>query len=146
MKFRLLQQASGLSINNITMLKIPKKHLEIFYLTLKGTEGELTLSEGRIRDNFMKPLGEAYETFVKERTAIYEEFCDKDKDGKPDIADGNYHFSKKVTAKVNKELTTLFDEEVELKETKGLKEIVERTQYKPKVGEAEVIDEILAKL
>lgn len=127
-------------------MQVEKKHLEIFFQALKGTEGVLSLKESRIRDAFMKPLGEATETFYKERTAIYEQFCDKTEDGKPDITDNKYHFKQEVLEEVNKELLTLANETVDLNPHPEIKEIMEKTTYSPKYGETEVIDEILSKL
>lgn len=127
-------------------MNLLKSQLEVFYHTVKGTEGVLNLAEGRIRDSFMKPLTEALKTFEEDRKVIYEKFCTKKEDGTPDVDDGNYHFDPKEIPEVNKELQTLLDEEVELSTPTGLKEILEKTEYKPKVGESEVIDAILAKI
>lgn len=125
-------------------MQIPKRYLETFYQTLKGTEGVLGLADSRVRDAFMKPLTEATQTFEAERKAIYERFCTKNEDGTPDTQDGNYHFEPTDLADVNAELQTLLGEEVELTPPTKLKELLEQSTYKPKVGEAEQIDAITA--
>lgn len=130
-------------------MKLHKGQLELTFTVLKDTN--LSLQDSRIRDAFLKPLGEAVDTFYKERTAIYEKFCDKKEDGTPDIDDGKYHFKKEVTEEADKELKTLITEEVEIEEKWGvtktkLKELMEKTNYSPKVGEVEVIDSILVTL
>lgn len=123
-------------------MQIKKKYIEVIYLVLKGTEGILSLAESRVRDNFLKSLG--YETFVGERNKIYEHYCDKKEDGSPDVDDGSYHFQKQDLEVLNKELLTLLDEEVKVEAPESLKEIIEKTNYRPKTGEVEFIDEILA--
>lgn len=125
-------------------MKLQKKYLEVFYKTVVGTEGVLTLAEGRVRDSFMKPLTEVTKQLEEDRKKIYETYCEKDKTGNPDITDDQYHFKTKDVPKVNKELIALYDEEVELPDEKRMKDIIERTQYKPKVGETEQIDFILS--
>ena len=132
-------------------MKVKKQHLEIFFLTLRGTDGVLSLADARIRDAFMKPLGEAVDTMVADRTKIYEKFCDKDEDGKPDTAEGMYHFSPDIRAEADAELKTLMNEEADVEIKWGvtpakIKEIMEKSDYKPKYGEAEVIDEIIKAL
>ncbi len=130
-------------------MKLHKGQLELTYTVLKETK--LNLQDSRIRDAFLKPLGEAVDTFYKERKEIYEKFCDKKEDGTPDTDDGQYHFNKEVTKEADEELKTLVGEEVEVEEKWGvtkakLKELMEKTEYSPKVGETEVIDSILSQL
>lgn len=127
-------------------MQIKKSSLEVLFLTLKGTEGILNLADARIRDTFLKPVIESYETFIKERTTIYETFCDKKEDGTPDIEDNRYKFSKEVQAQADAELKTLYDEEITLETPEKLKEFMEKSEYNPKVGEADIIDEIIGKL
>lgn len=130
----------------INVMKLQKRHLEITFLAFKGTEGVLSLKESRIRDSFMKSLTEVTMTFEEDRKAIYEKFCNKKEDGTPDTEDGQYHFDTAVLPDVNEELRILLDEEVEIETPVGLKETLEKTEYRPKTGEVEIIDEILAKL
>lgn len=123
-----------------------KKHLELFYNLLKGTDGVLNLSESRIRDSVMKTVEQPLIQFGEDRKKIYETFCDKDENGKPDIADGKYKFTDPVLPEVNKELKTLYEEPVNLTLIAGVKEILEKTNYTPKYGEMELVDEIISKL
>lgn len=128
------------------MIQIPKRQLEVFFLTLKGTEGVLSLKDARVRDSFMKPLIEATQTFESDRRAIYVKFCDKDEEGNPNITNDEFKFKKDVVEEMGKELETLMDEEVVFTIPEGLKEIMDQSAYKPKVGESMIIDEILEKL
>lgn len=127
-------------------MTLPKKHLEVFFNALRETEGVLSLSEARKRDPFMKIVGDHLNSFYTDRTKIYETFCDKTEEGKPDIKDGKYHFAPELLEQINGELVTLADEEVELTIPEGMKDILDKTTYKPKFGEVEIIDEISAKL
>lgn len=120
-------------------MNVKKQHLETLYLVVKGTENILNLSESRKRDTFLKPLTEALETFYKERKVIYEKFCDKKEDGTPNIVENRYTFQN--AEEVNKELTILLEETVELPPLEV--SILEKSEYKPKIGEAEVIDEFI---
>lgn len=123
-------------------MKIKKLYLPIFYYALKGTEGQLSLAESRVRDSAMKMIREPAATFEQDRTKIFTTYCDKDEKGKPKIEDGKYSFDPELLETINGELSTLNNEEVELEIHNDIKEILEKTNYKPKVGEAEVIDEI----
>jgi len=76
-------------------MKLQKKHLVTLYKVIQGTEGVLTLAEGRKRDTFNKPLLEHTQQFEQDRLKIYEKYANSTKDGKPDLSDGNYHFNKK---------------------------------------------------
>lgn len=125
------------------MITTKKSQLEVFFLTLKGTEGVLSLADSRIRDSFLKPLTEATQTFEQDRKVIYERFCTKDSNGDSDLSDNQYKFPKDILEEMNKELEILCDEEVALEAPEGLKEIMEKTEYKPKTGEVEIIDQIL---
>lgn len=127
-------------------MKLEKKYLEVLYKTIKGTEGVLTLAEGRIRDAFMKDVTEATTQFENDRRVIYEKFCTKTEDDKPDVSDGKYHFKPSDVKDIQSELDVLYAEEVELPDNERIKEIIERTQYKPEIGEAEKIDHIISKL
>lgn len=135
-------------------MKVYKKQLELFFNVLKGTEGELSLKESRIRDSFIKPLAEKTDEFIKDRVKIYETFAIKNEDGSVDFLVGedekgnktqSFQFPPDKLEEINKELVVLTDEEVEFSIPDGLKDIMEKTTYSPKLGEVEVIDEILAK-
>lgn len=125
---------------------LAKKELEVLYHVIRGTEGKLTLVEGRKRDAFFKGVLEVLKQFEEDRKVIYEKFCDKKEDGTPDTDNGQYTFKKEVAEDLTKELQVLYDETVEVKAIPELKDIFERTEYMPKLGEAEVIDGILAKI
>jgi len=126
-------------------MQIKKSELEVFYKVLRDTNSQLSLADSRIRDLFMKKLGEQVETFTSERNKIYELFCKKDEEGNPAIVDGNYTFSIKDTDKIQKELDVLLAEEISLEVPETIKAFMEVSPYKPEIGEVELIDSILSK-
>lgn len=129
-------------------LTIPKKQLEVLYQTLKGTEGQISLTQARARDLFMKKVTDALETFYADRKKIYETFCTRDADGNPDIKNNLYTFEKEKAEEMQKEFNVLLAEEVtvEVPFHDVIKSVINNTGYKPMQGEAEMIDEILGKL
>lgn len=128
-------------------MKLKKLQLEPLFNLAKGTESTLSLAESRIRDSFIKPLSEIVQTYYDDRNVIYKIFCLKTEDGESDLLDGDkYQFPKGELDKINKELQILADEEVEVNFPDSVKDILEKSDYKPKIGEAEIIDEILSKI
>ena len=128
-------------------MQTKKINLEVFFNFVKGTEGQLSLSEARARDIFIKPLAELTQSFFEDREKIYKEFCLKNEDGTPALIDGDkYEFSPEDLEQINKELNILANEEVEINTYAISKAILEKSEYKLKVGEADIIDEILAKI
>jgi len=123
-------------------MKVKKQYLETLFNFIKGTDEQLTLSESRKRDAFLKEIAPVLETFYADRKVIYEKFAVKDASGKPDIVNDKYSFEKEVIEELGKELTLLFEEEVEISNLP--KDIVDKSEYKPKVGEVEIIDNLLA--
>ena len=125
-------------------MQLEKRYLDSLFHTVNGTEGQLTLPEARIRDRFMKVVIAETQAFEAERKTIYEKFCDKTEEGAPDINDNQYHFKKEIVDELNAELEVLLKEEVAIDVPEGVKEIVEKSAYKPRVGESESIDHILS--
>lgn len=125
-------------------MKISKKHLELLALLVK--EVELNLADARVRDSVFKQLVDHITEFGEAKKKIIETFCNKDEDGKPLIEDNKYSFKTEVIDDLNKEFDVLVGEEVEIKldSTDKLKEIIEKTSYKPKTGEMEQIDTIIS--
>jgi|SRR6185369_3974142 len=129
-------------------MNLKKSSLEALFNLAKGTEGQLNLAESRVRDSFIKPLSETTQTYFNDRNKIYVEFCLKKEDGTPDLLDGDkYQFPKERLDEINKELQILADEEVEVNTDNPaqIKAILEKSDYRPKVMEAEIIDGILSK-
>ena len=129
-------------------MKVKKVQLEPFFKVLRGTDGVLSLADARVRDAFMKPLGNHLDAFYADRAKIYESFSIKDKEGNPDLTDGNFHFPADEMENLNGELIEFGEEIVEVEFVWGvtggkLKEIIEKSTYKPVYGETEVIDEII---
>ena len=123
----------------------------MFFKTLRGTEGFLSLADARVRDAFMKPLGVQVDDMVADRKKIYERFSKKNPDGTPNTADGNFHFEADILEVLNKELEIFANEEVEVEFVWGvtggkLRDIMEKSQYKPMYGEVQEIDEIIKQL
>lgn len=125
-------------------MKVKKKKLEVLFNVVKGTEGALSLAESRSRDGFIKPLQDATQTFIVDRNKIYDTFATK----REEKGDGmiSWEIPPEKTEEIKTELSVLLEEEVDIEAPANLKDIIEKTNYKPKVGEAEVIDEIIAQI
>lgn len=122
-------------------MKVKKQYLEILFSTLKGTENSLSIAESRKRDAFLKELAPKLDNFYKERSFIYETFCDKKEDGTPDIRDDQYRFDPAKLEEINSELETLGNEEVSI--DLPINGILEKSEYRPKLGEVEIIDKLI---
>lgn len=125
-------------------MQLKKKCLESLYSVLKENNS-LKLSEARIRDEILLELVPYVDKFQADRKKIFETFCDKNEDGtvKPNEK-GEFQFSnQEIIPSFTEELATLLEEEVEIKNNESLKIFIESTDYKPKVGETALIDEIL---
>jgi hypothetical protein len=125
-------------------MKLKKSHLVVFLKAIKETD--LGLADSRIRDEFFKPLFEETKNFEEAQQTIYKTLCKKDKDGNPEMTSlGQFQFEGENAKKVIEELDILSKEEVELtpKNTTKIKEFLENTSYKPKVGEADLLDDVL---
>lgn len=117
-----------------------KKHLEVAYQALSETS--LSLSQARIRDAILNKLKPVIEQYYQDRKKVFETFCRKDENGKPEIIDDNYKFDQSVQEELVKELNTLLNEEVDIEITDEVKEIINNTNYKPKPFEVELIDQL----
>lgn len=128
-------------------MKIQKKELEAVFNLVKATDGFLSLQDARVRDTFIKPLADVTQTYFNDREAVYKHFCIKKGDGTPDMAEGNqYQFAPESVESLNKEVKTLGNEEADVDFPEGIKAILEGSAYRAKIGEAEIIDAILAKI
>lgn len=130
-------------------MKIKKQNLEVLFNLTKGTEGLLTLAESRLRDAFVKPLTEQTKEYLNQKEDIYKHFCLKNEEGFPALLEGNkYEFPREKLDEINAELETLGEEQVEVNtiDTAQIKAILERSEYKPKLLEAEIIDNIINSL
>ena len=85
-------------------MKVKKQHLELLFLVIKGTDGQLNLAESRKRDAILKSLIPSLETFYSDRKVIFEKFCDKDEEGNPNVVDSKYTFHNSVVADITKEM------------------------------------------
>ncbi len=124
-------------------MKVKKQYLEVLFLALRDTT--LSLSQARVRDLALRKVQPELDAFYNDRRKIYETFAKKDADGNPDIKQNLFTFEKEEAEKMGPELEALNAEEVELdiKFPDVVKTIVENTEYKPKTGESELIDEVL---
>lgn len=125
-------------------MTLEKRYLETLFLLTQGTEGQLTLKEARTRDAFMRPVREVTQTFEADRRVIYEKFCDRNEDGTPDTSNDKYKFKNAIVAELNDEISILASETVAIDTPEGIKEILEKSDYKPRIDETEHIDHILS--
>jgi len=127
-------------------MKIKKSHLKVFIEALAGSD-ELNLRDSRTRDGAIKKLAEAHEEFVADSKKVVLEFCEKGEDGEPNmqVRNGNttYNFSKEELVKYQDETNLLNEEKISFVATDDIVAFVEDTNYKPKVGGAEIIYEVL---
>jgi len=130
-------------------MQLKKKYLTLFYLALSQAKAK-SLSEARIRDELAtKSLYDSLRDFEEARLKIYKELCIKDDKDEPILLEGDkYTFSPENTPKMQAEVDILESEEIELKvkNPEKIKELIENTAYEPKIGEALIIDEIIALL
>lgn len=115
------------------------KHLQLTFKVLEATE--LSLAEARVRDAFIKDLVDNLKTLDENRLKIVKKLADKDEKGEAIIEDNNY----KVTDReaLIKELEILAEELSPIVISEAVKKLITESNYKPKIGEAAEIDEIL---
>lgn len=126
-------------------MKLQKKYIELLFKVVKGYKTP-KMAPARLRDSFLGDLIPSVDQFHKDRSDIYIKFCDKKEDGEPDIVDDKYKFAPGLLKEINEELTTLGDEEVEIKTIPELKNMIEESSYETEAGETVSIDEIIAKI
>ncbi len=113
---------------------VKKSHLEVFQKALVATEDVLTFPEARIRDSFLKILVEFIQEYITAKNTLLVKL------GIPIEGEENrYTF----TPEYIKELEVLNNEEVELSPDPAIKEFLNKTTLKPKVGEADLLDDII---
>lgn len=122
-------------------MQVKKSNLELIFNVLKETK--LNLADARLRDAFLKDALDKIKLFNEDRKKVLETFCDKKEDGTPDVKDDKYSFQPAVVEDLTKELDTLANETVEVVGNDSIKTFIEKTEYSPKPGEAELIDNIL---
>lgn len=120
-------------LQNVWM-QLKKSHLEVFVKALQATEDVLTFPESRVRDSFLKKLLESYQDYMTFRDELLIKLASPI-EGKVNM----YTF----TPEYLKELEVLNEEETELPDEPKIKEFLEKTTYKPKVGEADLLDDII---
>ena len=131
---------------------LKKKYLTLFYKTLAVAksnveENYISLADARVRDALAtKVIYDLLRDFEEARKKIYVEFCNKNEAGEPDLIDDKYQFENSVVDKVNKELVTLENEEVEIEisNPEKVKQLLNNTKYAPEIGETVLIDELIA--
>ncbi len=112
------------------------KHLELLAEMLSKTE--LDFTQARIRDKYLKEVGIFFSEKEENRKKILESFGTINKDKNVYEFENNEVFKNALD-----ELNKLSEEATSLAITLEIKEMIEKTNYKPKVGEMEIIDEIL---
>ena len=128
-------------------LRIKKDHLELLVKILNTTNGKLSILDSRVRDRFYMALDKEYKLFFQERKDLYEKFCIRTEDGKPDLTElKQYQFPKESTTELEQEYIKLMSEEAVIQyssDPESLKHIIENADYCPEVGEVDKIDIIL---
>jgi len=133
---------------------LKKGLLTVFYKTISGGK-PVKFSIARVRDVLIRKVFDELHAYETDRKAIYEEFCNKDAEGKPIIENGSYSFLKekkedteKTIESVQKELDILNNEEVEIPVANQpiIKDCIENTEYKPEAGEVELIEILISAL
>jgi len=123
-------------------MKIQNKYLKLAVETMMMTP--CVYSDAKLRDIFGRNLLQAHKTYDEKRLSLCEQMCDKDDQGKPVTKDKNYVFSDTIKPEFDTKLTDLMNEEIEIPLRFGdahrLKNMIEKTQYTPAVGEAEIIE------
>lgn len=115
-------------------MQVKKSHLEVLVNALVATEGVLTFTESRIRDSFLKKLSEPAKEYLDARNTLLIKLGTK-----VEGEENRYKF----TPEYFKEAEILDAELVEITVDPKIKEFLEKTTYKPKVGEADLIDDII---
>lgn len=125
-------------------MKITKKEVDLFYELI--ADSAISLSEARKRDAIVKQLVKFGREYAYDRMKIIKEFCEK-KDDELIVKDNNYLVINGKEEEFNKEMDTLNNEEVEIElDAQSTKKIIENTKYTPKVGEMDLIDNLIAKI
>jgi len=127
-------------------MQIKKKILEPLLKTLQGTEGLLDFRTSRIRDKFVLELIEITNRFLKDKSKIINLFCKRDENDKPIMIDNKFQFKEEDIEEINKELVTLYEEKENIEFPEEITEIIKKSNYKPLIGETEMIDEIINEL
>lgn len=111
------------------------KHIEIITKVLFETD--LSFKDARIRDAFLKELGAKHSEKEENRKKILEALGEINREKNiyefPDAEKGE---------QAVREINTLEEEEIKIELPEELKTFIEGTNYKPRVGEANIIDSI----
>lgn len=134
-------------------MKIKKKHLEVLGSAIKSVNCD-SFKEGRVRDAFYRSLHPFIIAFYSDRAEIFNKLCIKDADGNPvrELGENGkprmetFKFDVQNQGALNAEMETLVEEEIEIEAYDELKKHLEASEYKPKFGEAELLDEVIAML
>jgi hypothetical protein len=127
-------------------MKIKKSHLKVAIEALAGSD-ELTLRDSRTRDRAIKTLNASHEEYIGDQKKVIHQFCERGADGEPDVKIKNgqtfYSFSSEDGIEYKKESELLNEEKISFKPSQEVISFIEETNYNPKVGEADIIYEVL---
>ena len=131
-------------------MKIQKSDVGVILSFLGGAD-ELKLKDARIRDKAIRDLTEYKKVYEVEKTKVYEKFCTKDDDGKPKVERNpmggvKYNFPTEIIEDLNSEMKILNEETFTYKPNADVVRFIEISNYKPKVGEVEIIDDVLERM
>ena len=129
-------------------MKLFKKQLNLLVGVLAETKPHFV--EARLRDKVIKLLLIESTQFDEDRVKICKDLCIKDEKGEPLMKGNIFDFTPENMTKFQEEFKILSDEEIKLpldgNEQQRLLKLIETTEYLPKVGEVEMIDEILGEI
>jgi hypothetical protein len=118
-------------------MQLKKEEILVLQKVLIGTEDKLNFADARIRDKFLKALVEEIQAYYEARNKLLVSIAEP-------IEGEENRFN--LTPKFMEEEKVLNEEEVELPDEPKLREFIELSEYKPKIGEIDLIDSILSKI
>lgn len=121
-------------------MKIKKSIIETLYVSLNYPIKNF--SKARVRDTFLKKLGEEYKKYTEEKSKIITELCEK-KDDKPIVEDDKYKFTPENEAQAVKEVEILNNEEIEIDLSKEIKELIKNSEAELKTGMADTLSTLI---
>lgn len=118
-------------------MQITKEEALILQKVLVGTQEKLDFAESRVRDKFLKSLAPEIQSYYEARNKLLISLAEK-------IEGEENRFN--LTPKFLEEEKILNEETIELPDEPKLKDFIELSDYKPKIGEIDLIDNILSKI
>lgn len=118
-------------------MQITKEEALVLQKVLVGTQEKLDFADARVRDKFLKSLAPEIQLYYEARDKLLISLADR-------IEGEENRFN--LTPKFLEEEKILNEETIELPDEPKLKEFIELSEYKPKIGEMDLVDSILSKI